>query len=106
MIEITVKIANTMNVSKLPSGKEFYFNVTEDIKIGELSEIFHEEISKVLIKSAGVKQKCWKYDLYTYQTEEMNLENSVKTYFTTNNVLNVIDRNETIFYAILASLQV
>ena len=33
----------------------------------------------------------------------MDLQENMERYFTTENVLDLIDRNETIFYAILAS---
>ena len=105
-MEITIKIANTKNSSMLPSGKEFYFNVNRDTKVQELSEMFHETIHKVLIKNSVIKQDCWKYDLYTYEKQKMHLQENMERYFTTDNVLDLIDRNETIFYAILFPGQV
>ena len=106
MIEITVKIANTKNLSMLPSGKEFYFDVKKDTKVKELSEIFHDTIYKVLLKNPVIKQDCWKYDLYTYEKQKIDLEENMERYFTTEHRLNLIDRNETIFYAILFPGQV
>ena len=103
MIEITVKIANTKNFSMIPSGKEFYFDINKDTKVRELSGIFHETIHKVLLKNSVIKQECWKYDLYTYKKQKMDLQENMERYFTTDNVLDLIDRNETIVYAILAS---
>ncbi len=102
-MEITIKIANTKNFSLLSAGKEFYFDINKDTKVQELSELFHETIHKVLIKKSGVNQKCWEYDLYTYEKQKMDLQENMERYFTTDNELDLIDRNETIIYAILAS---
>ena len=102
-MEITIKIANTVNFSLLPSGKEFYFDINKDTKVQELSELFHETIHEVLIKKSGVKQKCWQYDLHTFDKQKMDLQENMERYFTTDHVLDLIDRNETIVYAILSS---
>ena len=102
-MEITIKIANTKNFSMLPSGKEFYFDINKDTKVQELSELFHDTIHKVLLKNSVIKQECWKYDLYTYKKQKMDLQENMERYFTTDHILDLIDRNETIVYAILAS---
>ena len=102
-MEITIKIANTKNFSLLPSGKEFYFDINKDTKVHELSELFHETIHEVIIKKSGVNQKCWEYDLHTFDKQKMNLQENMERYFTTDHELDLIDRNEIIVYAILAS---
>ena len=102
-MEITIKIANTVNFSLLPSGKAFYFSVNKDTKVQELSDLLHDTIHKVLLKNSVIKQECWKYDLYTYEKQKMDLQENMERYFTTDHALDLIDRNETIVYAILAS---
>lgn len=102
-MEITIKIANTVDFSMLPSGKELYFDINKDTKVQELSDLFHDTIHKVLLKKSGVNKECWKYDLYTYEKQKMDLQENMERYFTTDHVLDLIDRNETIVYAILAS---
>ena len=102
MVEITVKVLNTLNHSILPLGKEFNFYMYRTGEMKGLSDMFRDNIN-IIIKESMATEKCWEYDLYTKDKQKIELERSLETYFTDKgaSLLDLMDRNETIFYAIL-----
>ena len=96
MIHCTIKILNSKDNNEILSGVSYYFTVKRNTRVKEL----FDEFIKNFIDQEEIKQ----YNLYTnHQKLKLNPDLTIQDYFTNKNDsdLNIYDKDETIFYAIV-----
>lgn len=96
MIHCTIKILNSKDNNKILSGVSYYFTVKRNTLVKDLLN----EFIKNFIDQEEIKQ----YNLYTnHQKLKLNPNLAIQDYFTNKNDsdLNIYDKDETIFYAIV-----
>ena len=96
-INITIKIINSKDNNLIQSGRSYYFFMKRSTLINDLFNVF--------IKNFNEKQQVEisNYKLFTNQLIEMKNNTEIQDYFTDCNDsdLNIYDKNETIYKAIL-----
>ena len=99
-INITIKISNTKDNNLILVGKSYYFNMKRSTPIQNLLEEF--------TKNFNEKQKTEinKYKLFTKNLIQMKNNYQIEDYFTNkyDSNLNIYDKDETIYYAILINI--
>ena len=97
MIHCSIKILNSKDNSKIKSGVTYFFTLKRNTFI---KEFFNE-----FITNFENKEEIKKYNLYTKQKIQLNYNLTIEDYFTNKNDsdLNIYDKDETIFYAILTN---
>ena len=92
-IEITIKIINTPNHIFLPMGKELHFTLDRDT----LFQNLYDEIN-IKIKEYIIIPDFLTFSLITYEKNKINLNDTISSSFSTEHILDIIDRNENNFY--------
>ena len=92
-LEITIKIVNTPNHTFFPMGKEFSIPSNMNDTICNLLSKMKEHINLALQLPDFLT-----YSLYTKEHIKTDEKKEIQTYFTTQKILDIIDRNENIFY--------
>ena len=96
MIHCTIKILNSKDNDIILSGVSYYFTVKRNTLIKELFVEF--------IKNFVEQEEIKKYNLYTNKQKlKLNPDLTIQDYFTNKNDsdLDIYDKDETIFYAII-----
>ena len=96
MIHCTIKILNSKDNDIILSGVSYYFTVKRNTLIKELFDKF--------IQNFVEQEEIKKYNLYTNKQKlKLNSDLTIQDYFTNKNDsdLNIYDKDETIFYAII-----
>ena len=92
-LEITIKISNTPNHTFFPLGKEFSIPSKMNDTIYSLLSKMKEHINQAIQLPNFLT-----YSLYTKEHIKTDENKEIQTYFTTRKILDIIDRNENIFY--------
>ena len=92
-IEITIKILNTPNHDFLPMGKSFNFIINPNDIFQNLYDLINEKIKEYIIIPPFLT-----FSLLTNEKNKINLNDIINSSFTTDHHLDIIDRNENIFY--------
>ena len=97
MIDCSIKILNSKDNSIIKSGVTYFVTLKRNTFI---KEFFNE-----FITNFENKEEIKKYNLYTKQKIKLNYNLTIEDYFTNKNDsdLNIYDKDETIFYAILTN---
>ena len=96
MIHCTIKILNSKDNNTILSGVSYYFTVKRNTLIKELFDEF--------IQNFVEQEEIKKYNLYTNKQKlKLNPDLTIQDYFTNkdDSDLNIYDKDETIFYAIV-----
>ena len=96
MIHCTIKILNSKDNNEILSGVSYYFTIKRNTLVKDL----FSEFIKNFINQEEIKQ----YNLYTNKQKlKLIPELTIQDYFTNKNDsdLNIYDKDETIFYAIV-----
>jgi hypothetical protein len=97
-IDISIRIGNSYDHTKILTGATYTYKVNRNTFIKELKQLlcdeFNEDETKNMIK---------RYNIYNNRIILLNENNIVKDAFTESNDsdLDLIDKNETLFYALL-----
>ena len=96
MIHCTIKILNSKDNNEILSGVSYYFTIKRNTLVKDLFSEF--------IKNFIDQEKIKQYNLYTNQQKlKLNPDLTIQDYFTNKNDsdLDIYDKDETIFYAIV-----
>ena len=97
-ITVTIKIGNTYNNDMITVGKEYYFNIRRNTFICELIEFLIDSFD-----SEEEKMEIKKYTLFSKGMIRLHNKNIIMDIFQDPEAsdLEIYDRDENIFYAIL-----
>ena len=96
-IDITIKIGNSRDWSKITVGRSYYFNMKRGTKIKDLKCEFIKRFPEEL------NDELERYSIYTKKFIKLDDSNMIEDAFSDkdDSDLNIYDRDETIFYAVL-----
>ena len=99
-MNLTIKVTNSNNNDLLKVGLVYNIVLKKYNSVGDLLKLFRymvllENYSEELLINLE------KYKLFTKNTIGMNNNKKICDYFTTDHILDIYDRDENIFYAIL-----
>ena len=96
-IDITIKIGNSMDWNKITVGRSYYFNMKRGTHIKNLKYSFIKKFDGEL------QDEIKKYSIYTNDFIKLDDNNAVEDAFSDkdDSDLNIYDKNETIFYAMI-----
>tara|TARA_Y100000590_G_scaffold464658_1_gene634657 strand:+ start:891 stop:1193 length:303 start_codon:yes stop_codon:yes gene_type:complete len=96
----SIKIINSMNNNCIISGSTYniYFNNHE--LVGDLLKLF---VYILLLKDYSEERlfMLQRYKLFTKDSVEMDNNKQIRDYFTSDHILDIYERDENIFHAIL-----
>lgn len=96
LIDISVRIGNSSDWSKILVGKTYNFNVKRNILVKDLKLLLKNEFDEIL------QNEIIKYSIYTKKIHKLDNYNSISDSFSDINdsYLDIVDKDENIFYAL------
>ena len=99
LINVTIKVGNTRDNNMIVVGRSYYFNMKRGTRIKELLESF----AKKFPNDNNIQKELRAYKLYTKKIIKLHDNNTIEDAFTDkdDSDLNIYDKDETMFYAVL-----
>jgi hypothetical protein len=96
-IDITIRVGNSRDWTKITVGRSYYFNMKRGTLIKDLKKEFIEKFPEEL------KEELERYSIYTKKFIRLYDNNVVEDAFSEkdDSDLNIYDKDETMFYAVL-----
>lgn len=97
LIEVSIKIGNSSDWDKILVGRTYYFIVTRNFLIKDLKDLLKDKFSE------NLHDEIQKYSIYTKNLNKLDNYNSISDTFSNINdsYLDIIDKEENVFYALL-----
>jgi len=92
-MEFTIKVINTPEHSLFPMGRSYYFNINSDQIFQELYDMMDSKIKETYIVPDFLT-----FTLLTNKKKSIRLNDKINSTFTKDHILDIIDRDENIFY--------
>jgi len=96
LIDISIRIGNSFNWDLITPGRTYNFRVYRGDSIGSLKNLFIECFDE------SISSELKKYNIYNNRIILLHDDNSINDAFSDPNMsrLDIIDRNEYLFYAL------
>ena len=96
----SIKIINSMNNNCIISGMTYNIYFKNHELVGDLLKLF---VYVLLLRNYSEQNLSMlqKYKLFTKDSVEMDNNKQIKDYFTSDHILDIYERGENIFHAIL-----
>ena len=92
-MEFTIKVINTPNHTLFPMGRSYTFTLDSEDIFQELYDPMNEKIKELITIPTFLT-----FSILTNKKESINLNDTIKSTFSTYHTLDIIDRNENIFH--------
>ena len=96
----SIKIINSMNNNCIISGSTYNIYFKNHELVGDLLKLF---VYVLLLKDYSEERlfMLQRYKLFTKDSVEMDNNKQIRDYFTSDHILDIYERDENIFYAII-----
>ena len=96
----SIKIINSMNNNCIISGMTYNIYFKNHELVGDLLKLF---VYVLLLRNYSEERlfMLQRYKLFTKDSVEMDNNKQIKDYFTSDHILDIYERGENIFYAII-----
>jgi len=92
-MDFTIKIINTPNHTLFPMGRSYTFTLDSEEIFQELYDLMNEKIKEFIKLPTFLT-----FSILTNKKESINLNDTIKSTFSTDHILDIIDRGENIFH--------
>ena len=92
-MEFTIKVINSPNHTLFSMGRSYTFTLDSEQILQDLYDVMNEKIKEFITIPTFLT-----FSLLTNTRESINLNDTIKSTFSTDHILDIIDRDEYIFY--------
>ena len=92
-MEFTIKVINSPNHTLFSMGRSYTFTLDSEQIFQDLYDVMDEKIKEFITIPTFLT-----FSLLTNTRESINLNDTIKSTFSTDHILDIIDRDEYIFY--------